>query len=55
MARRTFDPKSTDLIKMIAVYVRVHAEQPSHDGAYGIFECTRKRDAYAVVRGEWVL
>ena len=36
--RHTFDPESADLIKMIAVYVRVHAEQPSHDGAYGILE-----------------
>ncbi len=52
MRRHTFDPKSTDLIKMIAVYVRVYAEQPSHDGAHGIFECTREWDACAFVRGK---
>ena len=55
MARHTFDPKSAYLIEMIAVYVRVYAEQPSHDGAYGIFECTRERGPYIFVRGERVL
>lgn len=53
--RHTFDPKSADLIKVIAVYVRVYAEQSSHDSAYRIFECTRERDACTFVRGKWVL
>jgi len=38
-----FDAERADLIKVVAVYVRVHAEQSSHDGAHGVFERPRER------------
>jgi len=44
--KHTFDAERADLIKVVAVYVRVHAEQSSHDGAHGVFECPRERHTY---------
>jgi len=44
--KHTFDAERADLIKVIAVYVRVHAEQSSHDGAHGVFERPRERHTY---------
>ena len=40
--KRTFDAKRADLIKMIAVNVRIHAEQSSHNGAHSVLECPRE-------------
>ena len=44
--KHTFDAERADLIKVVAVYVRVHAEQSSHDGAHGVFERPRERHTY---------
>jgi hypothetical protein len=41
-SKRTFDAKRAYLIKMIAVYVRIHAEQSSHNGAHSVLECPRE-------------
>ena len=42
MSKRTFNAESADLVKVAAIYVRIHAEQPSHNGAHGVFECPRE-------------
>ena len=47
---RTFNPKRTDLIKVVAVYVCVHTEQSAHDSAHGVFECSGEWHAYILVR-----
>ena len=39
----TFDTKSTDLIKMVAVYVRIYPEQSTNYGLDGITEVPRER------------
>jgi len=45
--KRTFDAERADLIKVVAVYVRIHAKQPSHNGAHSVLECPRERHTYA--------
>jgi hypothetical protein len=35
---RTFDTQSANVVKVIAVYVRVYAEQPTHNRAHGVSE-----------------
>jgi hypothetical protein len=45
--KHTFDAERADLVKVVTVYVRVHAEQSSHDGAHGVFKCPRERHTYS--------
>ena len=40
--KRTFDAERADLIKVVAVYVRIHAKQSSHNGAHSVLECPRE-------------
>lgn len=42
----TFYAKSTDLIKVIAVQMRIHTEQPSYNRPYSITEVPRKRNTW---------
>jgi hypothetical protein len=51
-AKHTFNPERTDLIKVVAVYVRIYTEQSAHDGAHCLFECSGKWHAYALLRRE---
>ena len=44
--KHTFDAERTDLVKVVTVYMRVHAEQSSHDGAHGVFKRPRERHTY---------
>ena len=43
--KRTFNAEGTDLIKVVAVYVRIYTEQSAHDGAHRFFERSGKRHA----------
>ena len=40
--KHTFDAERADLVKVVAIYMRVHAEQSSHDGAHGVFKRPRE-------------
>jgi hypothetical protein len=50
-AKRTFNPERTDLIKVVAIDVRIYTEQSAHDGAHRVFECSGKRHPCVLVRG----
>lgn len=41
----TFNTKGAYLVEVIAVDVRVHAEQAAHDVAHGVAECAGERYA----------
>lgn len=47
----TFNPQSTYLIEMIAIYVSVHPEQSPHDRSHGVSEVPRERNTDFVREG----
>jgi hypothetical protein len=49
--KRTFNAERADLIKVVGVYVCIHAKQSSHNGAHSVFECPREWHAYASISG----
>jgi hypothetical protein len=42
---RTFYPQSTDLIKVVAIYMRIYTEQATDYGSNGVTKVLRKRCA----------
>lgn len=38
----TLYAECADLVKVVAVYVGIHAKQSSHNGAHGVLECPRE-------------
>lgn len=41
--KRTFNAERADLVKVVGVYVRIHAKQSSHNSAYSVLECPGER------------
>jgi hypothetical protein len=44
MRRRTFDAQSTDMVEVIAVDMRVDAEETAYDGTDGVAEVLGERN-----------
>ena len=49
MIERTFDPERANLVKVVAVYVRVHSKQSPHNRAHGVLERSGECHTYDLV------